>query len=143
MILFFILYNTTNITTNFALSKSSTIYSTEASEIPSTSEISSTSETPSTSETLSIFLIIQIDFKYKPIFKIVFLFISVNSSSTILSETSSHDLFNHCVGNVDWIGDGICDSDLLTKQCFYDGGDCCDGIVKEYCIDSGTYVQCT
>ena len=110
------------------------IYSTEASEIPSISE------TPSTSETLSIFLIIQIDFKYKPIFEIVFLFISVNSSSTILSETSSHDLFNHCVGNVDWIGDGICDSDLLTEQCFYDGGDCCDGIVKEYCIDSGMYI---
>ena len=57
-----------------------------------------------------------------------------------MSETSSHDLFNHCVGNVDWIGDGICDSDLLTKQCFYDGGDCCDGIVKEYCIDSGMYI---
>ena len=73
--------------------------------------------------------------------ELFFLFISVNSSSTILSETSSHDLFNHCVGNVDWIGDGICDSDLLTKQCFYDGGDCCDGIVKEYCIDSGTYVH--
>ena len=49
---------TTNITTNFVPSKSSTIYSTEASEIPSTSEISSTSETPSTSETISIFLII-------------------------------------------------------------------------------------
>ena len=120
---------TTNITTDFVPSKSSTIYSTEASEIPSTSE------------TLSIFLIIQIDFEYKPIFEIVFLFISVNSSSTILSETSSHDLFHHCIGNVDWIGDGICDSDLLTKQCFYDGGDCCDGIVKEYCIDSGTYVH--
>ena len=37
---------TTNITTNFVPSKSSTIYSTEASEIPSTSE------------TLSIFVII-------------------------------------------------------------------------------------
>ena len=49
---------TTNITTNFALSKSSTNYSTEASEIPSTSEISLTSETPSTSETISIFLIV-------------------------------------------------------------------------------------
>ena len=57
-----------------------------------------------------------------------------------MSETSSHDLFNHCVGNVDWIGDGICDSDLLIRQCLYDGGDCCDGIVKEYCIDSGMYI---
>ena len=67
-----------------------------------------------------------------------FLFLSVNSS-TILAEYTSYNVFNLCVGNVDWIGDGICDSDLLTRQCSYDGGDCCDGIIKDYCIDSGTW----
>ena len=34
----------------------------------------------------------------------------------------------------------MCDPDLLTSQCSYDGGDCCDGIVEEYCIDSGNCI---
>ena len=34
----------------------------------------------------------------------------------------------------EWIGDLICDENNLNQECFFDGGDCCNGSNDRICI---------
>ena len=49
-------------------------------------------------------------------------------------ETTTQLPISPCLGFPEWIGDFICDEQNLNQNCFFDGGDCCNGLNDRICI---------
>ena len=57
-----------------------------------------------------------------------------SGSSTPSTTTKAPNTCNILPGEEDWIGDNICDDQYNNKQCNWDAGDCCKGLLAN-CLD--------